>query len=240
MKLIRRLCSRIVVACLLIVPAAGASDINEADYKRIQEVFPELSANQISPSPIPGLYQIMLGGQVSYVSADGRYLLQGDVYDVVEEINLTEAHRETARETAIDKIGENRMIVFSPEEAKHSITVFTDIDCGYCRKLHRQIDAYNERGIEVRYLFFPRSGPDTESWFKAVSVWCADDRNSALTLAKSGVSVESDNCSPTPVADHYQLGRAIGIRGTPAIIAQGGELIPGYVSPNELLKHLEE
>jgi len=240
MKLIRILCALISAVLLLSAPVFGAADVSDADQNRILEAFPELSAGSIAASPIPGLYQIMLGGQVSYVSADGRYLIQGDIFDIEEELNLTEAHRETARQTAIDQIGEGRMIVFHPEKTEYVVTVFTDIDCGYCRKLHRQIAEYNERGIEVRYLFFPRSGPDTESWFKADNVWCADDRNAALTKAKSGANIISADCSPTPVAEHYQLGRAIGIRGTPAIVAQGGELIPGYVAPDELLKYLEE
>jgi thiol:disulfide interchange protein DsbC len=182
----------------------------------------------------------MLGGQISYISADGRYLIQGDIYDTVDERNLTESHREVARQASIDQIGESSMIVFRPEEVKHSITVFTDIDCGYCRKLHREMSAYNDLGIEVRYMFFPRSGPDTSSWFKAEEVWCADDQNAALTKAKGGVNINSEDCGPTPVAQHYELGRTIGIRGTPAIVAQNGELIPGYVPPNELLEHLEK
>jgi thiol:disulfide interchange protein DsbC len=239
MKLIRTLCT-LTFFVYLSSTAVVAADVSDADYEKILKVIPELSRNAISPSPIPGLYQIMMGGEISYVSADGRYLVQGDIYDLEEERNLTEVQRETARQSAIDKIGENRMIVFSPDKVEHSITVFTDIDCGYCRKLHRQIDGYNQLGIEVRYLFFPRSGPDTDSWFKAESVWCADDRNSALTQAKSGATIDSDDCSSTPVEEHYKLGRTIGIRGTPAIIVQGGELIPGYVSPNELLTHLEE
>jgi thiol:disulfide interchange protein DsbC len=198
MKLIRTLCT-LTFFVYLSSTAVVAADVSDADYEKILKVIPELSRNAISPSPIPGLYQIMMGGEISYVSADGRYLVQGDVYDLEEERNLTEVQRETARQSAIDKIGENRMIVFSPDKVEHSITVFTDIDCGYCRKLHRQIDGYNQLGIEVRYLFFPRSGPDTDSWFKAESVWCADDRNSALTQAKSGATIDSDDCSSTPV-----------------------------------------
>ena len=146
-----------------------------------------------------------------------------------------------ARLSTIDAVGSGNMIVFEPEEATHTITVFTDIDCGYCRKLHRQIESYNELGIRVRYMFFPRSGPETSSWFKAEQVWCADDRNTALTLAKSGAVLESEEgCGETPVAQHYELGRSIGISGTPAIIVDTGELIPGYVSPNELLKYLAD
>lgn len=240
MKLKRTFRLLIPAALLFSAPVFSADEVNEADLSRILETFPELAAGAIAPSPIPGLYRVMVGGQISYISADGRYLIQGDIYDAVEERNLTESHREIARQSAIDEIGESSMIVFHPEDVKHTVTVFTDIDCGYCRKLHRQMAQYNERGIEVRYLFFPRSGPDTESWFKAVNVWCADDRNVALTQAKSGANIQSDDCGVTPVAKHYGLGRAIGIRGTPAIIAQSGELIPGYLSPSELLKQLED
>jgi len=242
MKLNQVLCALIPVALLLSVPVIGVadSDISETDRNKILETFPELSAGSISASPIRGLYQVMLGGQVSYISGDGRYLIRGDIFDVVEERNLTEVYRETARQTAIDQIGQSNMIVFSPAEVKHTITVFTDIDCGYCRKLHRQIEGYNDLGIEVRYLFFPRSGPDTSSWYKAENVWCADDQNAALTKAKSGVDVKSADCGGTPVTDHYQLGLSIGIRGTPAIVVQGGELIPGYVSPDELLNYFED
>lgn len=240
MKLRRTLCALVPAALLLSACNAGADDVPAADRSRILETFPELSAGSIKPSPISGLYEIMLGGQISYVSADGRYLIQGDLYDALEERNLTESRREVARQAAINDIGESSMIVFRPGEVRHTVTVFTDIDCGFCRKLHRQMAGYNKRGIEVRYMFFPRSGPDTASWFKAEKVWCADDRNTALTRAKSGVDINSEDCEPTPVAQHYKLGRALGIRGTPAIVAQGGELIPGYVSPDELLKYLDE
>ncbi len=240
MKLTQKLCALIPAALLLIASAVGAADTSEADMQEILQTFPELSAGTIVPSPIPGLYEIMLGGQISYVSADGRYLLQGDLIDVLEEVNLTESRREVARQSAIDQVDQSSMIVFRPAEVRYSISVFTDIDCGYCRKLHRQMAQYNELGIEVRYLSFPRSGPDTDSWSKAENVWCADDRNRALTQAKSGVNVKSDDCGPTPIGRHYQLGRSIGIRGTPAIVVQSGELIPGYVPPDELLEYLED
>ncbi len=239
--ILQRLVRGLAPAILLCVTiACGADTIAEPDRQRILATFPELSAESISPSPIPGLYEIMLGGQVSYVSADGRYLLQGDLFDAELEINLTESRRELARKAAIDSVSETSMIVFRPAEKKYSVTVFTDIDCGYCRKLHRQVADYNALGIEVRYMFFPRSGPDTESWFKAGNVWCAADRNEALTLAKSGAVIASGDCGTTPVSQHYKLGRSLGIRGTPAIVTQSGELIPGYVPPRELLEYLQD
>jgi len=243
MTLKRTACIFASTALLLSGAVFGAPDedgINAADRSKILEVFPELSAGSIRPSPIPGLYEIMLGGQISYVSADGHYLIQGDLYDTEQERNLTESRREVAREAAIDKVDESSMIVFRPKTVKHMVTVFTDIDCGYCRKLHRQIADYNALGIEVRYMSFPRSGPGTESWFKAEKVWCSDDRNAALTLAKTGAPVKGEDCATAPIAQHYQLGRSLGIRGTPAIVTENGTLIPGYVSPNELFKILEK
>ena len=222
------------------VTVAMAADQDEAAKAKIMASFPDLAFDNISPSPIAGLYEVQLGSSVSYVTADGRYLVRGDIFDSATEENLTEARRTSVRVRAVDNVGENSMIIFEPEEVKRTITVFTDIDCGYCRKLHRQIAEYNDRGIRVRYLFFPRSGPDTLSWFKAEHVWCSDDRNSALTRAKAGEAVQADGCGTTPVEQHYLLGRAFGISGTPAIIVDDGELIPGYVAPNELSDYLND
>ena len=216
-----------------------AADADEAKA-RILEQFPELTADNLTPTPMEGLYQISMGGRVAYVSADGRYLIQGDLFDVEAEVNLTEQSRIQARLDAVNAVSESSMIVFEQPAAVHTVTVFTDIDCGYCRKLHRQIADYNAEGIRVRYMFFPRSGPNTDSWFKADNVWCADDRNSAMTRAKAGETIESDDCGATPVDQHYQLGQDLGIRGTPAIITDGGQLIPGYVPPSELLGLLNE
>jgi thiol:disulfide interchange protein DsbC len=219
-----------VFLVLLTGTSAAAADQDATAKANILANFPELESADISASPIAGLYEV------------GRYLIRGDIYDSVTEENLTEARRTLVRVNAVENVGENSMIVFSPEaeQVKHTITVFTDIDCGYCRKLHRQIDDYNGQGIKVRYLFFPRSGPDTQSWHKAEHVWCADDRHSALTRAKAGEPVQSDGCGTTPVQQHYLLGQAFGITGTPAIVVDTGELIPGYVAPNELSKYLGE
>lgn len=221
------------------VSVAG-DDMDKAAVEQILEQFPELDDGDIRPTPVPDLYEIRLGAQISYITADGRYLLQGDLYDAEEEINLTETRREGARAAAVNDVSESSMIIFGPADAKRTVTVFTDIDCGYCRKLHRQIEAYNELGIRVRYLFFPRSGPETTSWFKAETVWCADDRNAALTQAKAGTEMEIVECESTPIEQHYRLGRSFGIQGTPAIIADTGEMIGGYLPPDALLKELED
>jgi len=232
-----------IVSCIFLVTTCGsvfAAAPSVAAMEQILARFPELNAQDVRSTPIPGLYEIGVGAQVSYVTADGRYMIQGDLFDAETEENLTESRRVAVRLAAIEAVGESSMIVFEPEELKHTITVFTDIDCGYCRKLHRQIEDYNARGIKVRYMFYPRSGPQTPSWFKAEEVWCAKDHNDALTQAKAGVEVESDDCGVTPVAQHYQLGRNIGIQGTPAIVVDSGEMIPGYVAPKELSEYLDE
>jgi thiol:disulfide interchange protein DsbC len=218
--------------------AANADEAIEAVRAELMKTFPDAKSGDISPSPIPGLYEMKLGPEVVYVSADGRYLLKGDIVSVKGDHNITEARRSAARLAAIEGVGEEKMIIFQPKQVKHTITVFTDVDCGYCRKLHRQINDYLAQGIRVRYLFFPRSGPNTESWFKAEKVWCSADRNSALTKAKLGEVPQAAQCTPNPVQQHYKLGRQFGIEGTPAIILDTGELVPGYASPAELTNYL--
>jgi thiol:disulfide interchange protein DsbC len=218
---------------------AHAEEATEALRAQLMKTYPDAKSGDISASPIPGLYEMRLGPEIVYVSADGQYLLKGDLISVKDDRNLTEARRSAARLAAINSVGEDRMIIFQPKQVKHTITVFTDVDCGYCRKLHRQINDYLAQGIRVRYMFFPRSGPNTESWYKAEKVWCSADRNSALTRAKLGEALQVAQCTPNPVQQHYSLGLKFGIVGTPAIILDNGELVPGYASPTELSTYLD-
>lgn len=222
----------------LAVPALAAGEA-EIIQKQLAKTYPEIRADQLAPSPIPGLFELRIGPQVAYVSADGRFLVRGDIIDVASNDNITEARRGTARLSAIDDVGDGRMIVFSPKQVKHTISVFTDVDCGYCRKLHREMDQYLAQGIRVRYLFFPRSGPNTESWTKAEQVWCSPDRNAAMTKSKRGEVLAAKPCNPNPVQQHYSLGINFGVQGTPAIITDTGELLPGYVPAGELAGYLD-
>jgi thiol:disulfide interchange protein DsbC len=201
-----------------------------------------VQASDISDSPVPGIYQVAVGSNVAYVTEDGRYILHGDIYDSLTSTNLTEQTRSRARVGMLASVDPASMIVFSPPdgEVKHTITIFTDIDCGYCRQFHREIDKVNALGIEVHYLFYPRTGPDTESWEKADKVWCAADHNAALTRAKLGGEVPDATCGDTPVQAHWDLGRRVGVRGTPAIFSETGELIGGYLPPATLVKVLDE
>lgn len=187
----------------------------------------------VVPSPIPGVYEVMVGPQLYYVSADGKYLLSGKLFDIESRKDLTSPKEEKAKADAIEAVGEDNMVIFSPKDFKYTITVFTDLDCGYCRKLHSQIDQYNERGIRVRYLMFPRAGIGSDSYKKAVNVWCSDDRKAALTAAKAGGKVEDKSCD-NPVANQYALGQLVGVTGTPAIFLSDGELVPGYVPPAKM------
>lgn len=198
-----------------------------------------LRAEDISPSPVAGLYEVMLGARMFYVSGDGRYIISGRMTDLESGRDLTETKVSAARKKAIGEVGEKNMVIYGPADAEHTLTVFTDIDCGYCRKLHSEMGDYNEEGIRIRYLFYPRAGVESESANKAVAVWCADDRQKAMTQAKQGEKIPLKKCD-NPVEDHYLLGRMVGVTGTPALVLEDGELVPGYIPPKRLKKLLDE
>jgi thiol:disulfide interchange protein DsbC len=195
----------------------------------------------LRPSPIAGIYEFTQGAEISYLTADGKYFIDGNLYDMKSRDNLTEALRTHARLALINSVPESEMLIFSPPNPKYTITVFTDVDCAYCRKLHSEMAEINRMGIRVRYMFFPRTGPGTESWKKAEVVWCSPNRNEALTRAKAGATLDMNKiCAPTPVKREYELGENIGVRGTPAIITESGDYIAGYMEPRELLDQLKE
>jgi thiol:disulfide interchange protein DsbC len=197
--------------------------------------------DDLVPSPIPGVYQLVQGAEVSYLTADGKYYLDGNVYDMASRANLTEVLRARARVALINAVPESQMLIFSPKNPLYTITVFTDVDCQYCRKLHSEMAELNKLGVRVRYLFYPRTGPNTESWRKAEVVWCSADRNDALTLAKAGAQLDMNKtCGPTPVAREYALGQSLGVRGTPAIVTESGDFIDGYMPPRDLLQAIKQ
>jgi thiol:disulfide interchange protein DsbC len=195
----------------------------------------------LRPSPIPGIYEFTQGAEISYLTADGKYFLDGNVYDMGTRENLTEALRTRARLAMISAVPESQMLIFSPKNPLYTITVFTDVDCAYCRKLHSEMAELNRLGIRVRYMFFPRTGPNTESWKKAEIVWCSPNRNETLTRAKAGAQLDMNKtCDGTPVAREYALGQSIGVRGTPAILTENGDYIAGYMPPHELLQQIKD
>lgn len=211
-------------------------------HASLKALAPNSDFGKIGPivaAPMPGFREVGLGGRVVYVSDDGKYLLQGVVFDLGTRENLTQASEAGLRKGMLDQVGSDRRIIFAAAQPRHRVTVFTDIDCGYCRRLHEQMAEYNRLGISVEYLFYPRSGIGSESFEKAVSVWCAPDRRAAMTAAKAGRSLPRGNCS-NPVTQDYDLGRRVGLDGTPAIYSAGGTQLGGYLEPADMLARLEE
>jgi thiol:disulfide interchange protein DsbC len=222
-------------------PAPASATAPAADPRAaIAAKFPEISLDQVAATPIAGLYEVRIGSQIAYVSTDGRYMVQGEIIDLTTDQNLTEDRRQGVRRDVLAGIKESEMIVFAPANPTSTVTVFTDVDCGYCRKLHKQIATYNAKGIKVRYMYFPRSGPGTESWTKAEQVACSPDPRTALTRAKLDEVLKVKPCQPNPVAKDYKIGREFGVQGTPAIILESGELIGGYLDPTELAQYIAE
>jgi thiol:disulfide interchange protein DsbC len=206
--------------------------------KAIARLMPNTTLDSISSTAIPGLFEVVMGPQVLYVSKDGKFLVEGNLYDLEKQKNLTEEKRAAGRLKAIKALDPDSLIIFSPKKVKHSLTVFTDIDCGYCRKLHRDIDKYLAKGIEIRYAAFPRAGLNSPSYTKAVNVWCADDRKAAITAAKAGDTIKSKPCD-NPVKKEYEIGESIGVTGTPTLVMEDGNILPGYLPPDRLAAYLD-
>jgi thiol:disulfide interchange protein DsbC len=232
-----------LVTLFLAAPVAGEPTKNDAEIQKVREgvekILKDKEISSIDPTKIDGLYEVMVDTQLFYVSSDGRYLLSGNMYDIETREDLTSPKIEHAKAEAIDAIGEENMVVFAPEKTQHTVTVFTDIDCGYCQKLHNEIKDYNELGISVRYMMFPRAGIGSPSYDKAVTVLCSDDRNDAMTRSKAGEKLAKKECD-NPVEQHWLLGKRLGLNGTPAIFLESGEMLPGYVPAQRLSAILKE
>ena len=219
--------------------ASLAAQAGEAEVRRaVLAMQPQAKIESIQPAASPGYYEVLTQGQLVYVSADGKHLMAGDLWQVDDRVNLSARRKDGLRHDAIAAVGAERRIAFEAEKPKHHVTVFTDFDCGYCQRLHQDIAQYNARGISVEYLLYPRGGLGSASFEKAVSVWCAVDRKQAFTLAKSGTAPPPSSCA-IPIADNYALVERIGgIIGTPAVIDASGAMT-GYQSPDQMLARLE-
>jgi thiol:disulfide interchange protein DsbC len=215
---------------------AAAPDARVEVAKHIKGARPE----DVRATPIAGIYEYTHGTQIAYVTADGKYAISGDLFDLGSSANLTEARRRDLRVKELAGIPEDQMLIFGPRDAKYTVTVFTDVDCAYCRKLHSQIAEYNRLGVRVRYMLYPRTGPDTLSWTKAEQVWCSPDRNDALTRAKLGQELKTKACPNNPVARTYAVGRDFELQGTPSIVLADGEMLDGYEPPDALLQRLKD
>ena len=208
-----------------------AADPDKTIRDALHAIQPDMPIETIAESAMPGLYQIQLkGGRLIYASADGQFLIQGYLFqlkDGGEPVNLTEQEQSRAVAASINAIPSGEMVVFAPKQPKTHITVFTDTDCGYCQKLHSEVAELNRLGVEVRYLAFPRQGLGSPGAQALTNVWCADDRQAAMTKAKAREELPQKTCE-NPIAEQYQLGQLIGVQGTPAIILADGQMIPGY------------
>jgi len=226
---------------LLAANAAHAADAATQDKIRaaIAGIAPQATITKIQASEVPGMVEVSLGTQVLYVSSDAKYVFQGSVFALPGGRNLTEARQAEGRKAALAAVPRDKRVIFKATGAKkHTLVVFTDIDCGYCRKLHSEMPEYNKLGIEIDYMFFPRAGIGSPSYDEAVSVWCAKDRNVALTAAKAGSPPAPAKCD-NPIQAQYKLGMEIGVSGTPALIAEDGTLLPGYIPPADLLQRMD-
>jgi len=203
----------------------------------LAESMPNVQPSKISATPIEGLYEVIVGSQVVYMSIDARYMIEGDLFDLKTQKNISENAKSTIRLAAIDKLGEENMLVYRPENVKDVITVITDIDCPYCRRLHSEIPEYLKNNVEVRYVFMPLKGASDLK--KTVSVWCSDDRQAALDMAKAGAEIEEKTCD-NPIKDHLILARELEVRGTPAIVLEDGQLLPGYVPVDKLIAEIRK
>ena len=236
---------QLIVVAVPVIGYAGGAAAADADPQleevraKVSSMFDSIDPEHINPSPIDGWYTVQKGSIIAYISADGRYLLQGDLIDLDLQVNLSEQSRSSARRDLVATLKDDESILFSPVDPKYSVTIFTDVDCTYCRKLHAQINEYLDLGIAVRYVLYPRNGPASRAWSKSEDVWCAKDRNEALTAAKLDRQFETSQCDASMIGKHYALGQGVGLSGTPAIVLEDGTLIGGYLPPMALAGRLE-
>lgn len=199
----------------------------------LDNLMPGTKPTSIEETSLPGIFEVSYDSTVFYFNKDASMMFRGDIIDVKNRVNLTEKKRGEARGRLLKSMDESQMIVYPAKVEKAKVTVFTDIDCPYCVKLHREMADYNAEGITIRYMAYPRSGVGTRSYKKAVNVWCADNPNQAMSDAKEGKTIADKNCD-NPVAQQLQLGQALGVQGTPAMFLEDGTSLPGYVPAKRL------
>ncbi|WP_077528876.1 DsbC family protein [Vreelandella utahensis] len=225
----------------LLATAACAKSAEERIRERLEESVPDMPVDSIRETEREGLYAVQGGGNLIYTTADGRYLFTGQMLRLGDDgiTNLTEQSRTQLRRETVAELDRSEMIRFGPEEdeIRADLYVFTDTTCGYCRKLHRDMEALNDLGIRVNYLAYPRGGPGSKGARQLNAVWCSEDRRSAMTRAKQGESVSSEQCD-SPVQSHFRMGRTFGVSGTPALVTESGRMIRGYKPPRALAQEL--
>ena len=232
----------LLLACAAPVMVSAADDpAAVALLAKLKAARADLEYSMPRQSPMPGLYEVgVRGGPTLYVSADGSFFVAGDLFSVGPGgfTNLAEQKRDADRRQVISGLNPADMVVFAPPNPKATITVFTDIDCGFCRKFHQEVPQLNAMGISVQYLAFPRAGVGSPSFRKLATAWCAKDRGAALTELKNGGNLPDNVCAANPIAQQYAIGEQVGVTGTPALVLEDGTLIPGYQPAEELARLL--
>lgn len=223
-------------------PKPGTADARAIDA--VRQLNPRVEVERIGAAPLPGFREAIVAGQVVYVSDDGRYLFLpgsgGALFDVAAKKNLSEDSMAAMRKQLLQAIPVSERIVFAPAKPKYTVAVFTDVECGYCRKLHSEVAEYNRQGIAIEYLAFPRMGIGSDDYKKMVAVWCAPDRRKALTDAKNDRTPASRNCAKTSVNQQYDIGQRVGLTGTPMILTEDGVQLGGYLPPAKLREALDQ
>ncbi|HQY69687.1 MAG TPA: thioredoxin fold domain-containing protein [Pseudomonadales bacterium] len=239
---LQRLIGGVLLGGMIMGAGARAEDPQaEVILKALSAARPDLQYEQPRPSPVAGLYEVQVkGGPLLYIDADGSHFIAGDLFAVQKSgfVNLAEQGRQKERAELIAAVKPEDMIIFAPENPKATIAVFTDVDCGYCRKLHSEVAELNALGIAVHYLAFPRAGLGSPSFRKIASAWCAKDPGAALTSLKNGEEIPENVCADNPVAAQMLLGEQVGVNGTPALVLEDGTLVPGYRPAKDLAKLL--
>lgn len=228
----------LIVSSLFSGFAMADSEGTELLRKKLAKIMPQVEISKISQSPVAGMYEVIVGTQVVYMSVDAKFMIEGDLINLATNENVTEGAKSAIRLAGMEKIGSDNMIVYSPKNVKDTITVITDIDCGYCRLLHSEIPHYLENDIAVRYIFKPVLG-GKKDMEKTISVWCSKDQKSALDAAKAGGSVDRKTCK-NPIDQHLKFAYESGARGTPAIILEDGQMLAGYVRYDKLIAELRK
>jgi thiol:disulfide interchange protein DsbC len=247
-------CAGLMVASVMAMGAASAVEpaplkvtpaVNTMVRNALKTLAPGVQVDAVEPAALPGFYQVIASGQLMYLSSDGRYLLNGDLIDLAQKKNVSNAAWARFRKAELAKVPASQRIVFAPAHPKYTVTVFTDVNCGYCRALHEHIAAFNKAGIAVEYLAWPRegvastSGKPTATYSEMSSIWCAADRKAAFSAAIAGKAPPAATCT-NPVADQFDLGMKLGVSGTPTIVAPDGRTLGGYVTPAQLLVALQQ
>jgi thiol:disulfide interchange protein DsbC len=230
---------KLVAAAAVLCAGTAAFATDYADIEeRINSLVSDVRELSVAETPVPGLKQVRVNSEIIYMSDDGRYLLQGRFIDLETQTDLTDAAQASLRRERLANLDRGEFVTFGPEDAEYELMVFTDPDCGYCRRLHEQMDQYTSNGIRIHYLAFPRAGVGSQTYDKMVSVWCSHDQNAAMDVAKSGQTPPRATCD-NPVEKQYQLGQALGVTGTPSMMTFDGDMIPGYVPPEQLRARLD-